>query len=178
MSDPRPNKSRMLSAEEEHLWSNAIGGVFLNFGSIEFASFRWIEALSTDLLMRDIAIDMKLSQRIGLIKRLVERAAWPTEKKKKAIELWDEVAKRSEIRNTIAHNPFSFGRDRNGHPAAGILNVKKMKGPGPYEVSLLNAHQILETAFRAGELSKELHVLWATPYEEKSEQGSKPSPPQ
>src|ERR1700753_1506373 len=128
MSEPRPNQSRMLTAEEERLWSNAIGGVFLNFGGIEFASFRWIEALSTDAIMRDLAIDMRLSQRIGLIKRLVDRASWPAEKKKKAIELWDEVAKRSEIRNTIAHNPFSFGRDREGRPAAGIINVKKMKG--------------------------------------------------
>jgi hypothetical protein len=163
---PRPNQGTILTAEEERLWSNAIGGVFLNFGGIELASLRWIEVLSTDLILRDVAIDMNLSQRIGLIKRLVERASWPPGKKKKAVELWAEVAKRSETRNAIAHNPFSFCRDREGRPTAGIINFKRMKGPGPYEIPLLNAEQILDTAFRAGELSKELHALWAEPYEE------------
>jgi hypothetical protein len=166
---PRPNKARLLTAEEERLWSNAIGGVFLNFGGIEYASFRCIEALSTDMIMRDVAIDMKLSQRIDLIKRLVQRSSWAPEKKKKAVEIWNEVAKRSEIRNTIAHNPFSFGQDRAGKPAAGIINVKQMKGPGPYEVPLLDVHQILETAHRAGELYNELQALWVEPHEEKKE---------
>ena len=153
----KSNKVRTLTLEEERTWSNAIGGVFLNFGGIEFASYRWIEALSNDQILRDVAIDMNLARRIDLIKKLIQRSSWQDDKKKGAIDLWKEVSGHSKIRNTIAHNPMSFGRNRDGLAIGGIINVKEMKGPGPYEVQTLDVMDLVETARRVALIANKLH---------------------
>src|SRR5438105_5678996 len=47
----KPNLSVTLTAEQERLWSNAIGGVMLNFGQVEFTSHRWIQHFARDPLI-------------------------------------------------------------------------------------------------------------------------------
>jgi hypothetical protein len=54
----KPNPSVTLTAEQERLWSNAIGGLILNFGQVEFVSHRWIQHFATDPIIGDLAIDM------------------------------------------------------------------------------------------------------------------------
>lgn len=162
---------RTLTLEEERTWSNAIGGVFLNFGGIEFASYRWIEALSQDPMLRDVAIDMNLGRRIDLIKKLILRSNWDGEKQKAAIDLWKTVAGHSKIRNTIAHNPMTFGRNRDGDAVGGIINVKEMKGPGPYDVPTLSVMELVETARRVARIADKLQSLWANE-EPKKDQSS------
>ena len=36
---------RFTEVPEMHLWSQSIGGLIINFGILEFQSFRWIQVL-------------------------------------------------------------------------------------------------------------------------------------
>jgi hypothetical protein len=55
---------------------------------------------------------------------------------------------------------MSFGRNRDGEAVGGIINVKEMKGPGPYEVPTLDVMELVETARRIAQISNELQALW------------------
>jgi hypothetical protein len=149
----------MLTKEQEHLWSDSIGGLILNFGTIEFSSFRWIQHFATDPLVGDLSMDMTLAKRLRVILELIERSALSTESRKRAIGLWSEVGKMSEMRNTIAHNPIVFGVGADKQPVMGIPNVKNMKGSGPFKVSLLHVSKIIEAAHRLAAISGELDKI-------------------
>ncbi len=163
MSSFKPNPSVTLTAEQERLWSNAIGGLILNFGQVEFVSHRWIQHFATDPILGDLAIDMPFSRRLTLITELVERSSMPADKRQRATELWREASKLSETRNTIAHNPMVFGPRPDGQIAAGIPNVGRMKGSGPFTITLLDVVQIIETARRLSVVARELEQLLIEP---------------
>ena len=149
-----------LPQDDERAYSYAIGGVFINFGALEMISFRWVEVLGKDpVVMRDLAIDMSLGQRIKFIVMLINRSSWAPEIQTRSICLWTEVANESKIRNTIAHNPFVLGNNKEGQPVSGIASAKKMKGGGPYEYKLVTADEIAGAALRAGELGRELSEI-------------------
>ncbi|MCY7350997.1 MAG: hypothetical protein LH606_10050 [Cytophagaceae bacterium] len=82
-----------------------------------------------------------------------ERSDWPDLVKNESHSLWSEASKLSELRNTIAHNPLVFGSTAEGIPAWGIVNIKKMKGPGPFSVELIDLQSIISVAIRAGEIT-------------------------
>jgi len=149
-----------LPQDDERAYSYAIGGVFINFGALEMISFRWVEVLGKDpVVMRDLAIDMNLGQRINFIVMLITRSSWAPEIQTRSISLWKKVAVESNIRNTIAHNPFVWGKNKEGQPVSGIANAKKMKGGGPYEYKLVTADEIAGAALRAGELCRDLSEI-------------------
>ena len=162
MSSFKPNPSVTLTAQQEGLWSNAIGGLILNFGQVEFVSHRWIQHFAADPILGDLAIDMTFSRRLALIAELVERSNLPADKRQRATELWREAGKLSETRNTIAHNPMVFGPGADGQLAAGIPNFKRMKGTGPFTITLLDVVQIIETARRLSVVARELEQLLVT----------------
>ena len=149
-----------LQNDDERAYSYVIGGVFINFGALEMMSFGWVESLGNDpVVMRDLAIDMNLAKRIDFIVMLIKRSEWPDDLKEKSISLWRQVAEESKIRNTIAHNPYITGMNREGSTVSGIANAKKMKGDGPYEYELLSAEDISKAALRAGALGRELATI-------------------
>lgn len=134
-------------------WEPLIGAFITNFGAAEMASFQWINALSADpVVLRDLAIDMPFRKRIALVCQLIERSGATTERKEKAIGLWEEVAKLAEIRNTIAHSPFVT------QPSAGFINVKKFKGDGPYELKPLGLMEIASAGRRLALILPELLI--------------------
>ena len=164
----KPNLSVKLTAEQERLWSNAIGGVMLNFGQIEFTSHRWIQHFARDPLLGDLAIDMQFSKRLQLIRQLLARAEPPSDVRSRALELWAEAGTLSETRNTLAHNPVVFAPGPDGELVPGIPNVKQMKGAGPFTVTLLDASRIVHAARRLGEIATELDHLLTEPSNETS----------
>jgi hypothetical protein len=154
-----PNRTVMLSKDQESQWSNIIGGLFLNFGNIEFMSFRWIQHFTLDTLVNDLATDMQLSKRLQIIRELIERSDLPEPARKQAIALWDEVGRLAELRNTIAHNPIVFGTGPDQKQAMGIPNVKKMKGSGPFTINLINVSKIYDAAHRLVAICNELDKI-------------------
>jgi hypothetical protein len=160
-----PNKTVMLTKDQEHLWSDSIGGLILNFGHVEFCSFRWIRHFATDPLLGDLVIDMTLDKRLQVIRELIERSHLSPDARKRAIELWREVGEISKIRNTIAHNPIIFGVGPDKQPAMGIPNVKHMKGSGPRTVTLLHVSKIIKAAHRLVAISDELDKIIVAKHE-------------
>lgn len=113
----------MSPEEEKNQWPKLIGSFLINFGAVEVILFQWIDKLSKDSIVRDIAIDLPLNKRLGLVCELVKRSGFSVERKQKALTLWGEVAKISETRNIVAHSPFITHQNQNG-----FIDIKKMKG--------------------------------------------------
>jgi hypothetical protein len=89
-----------------------IGAFVLNFGAAEMATFLWITRFATDLMIRDVAVDMPLGKRIGLVCDLVKRSELPEDQKTRALELWGEVATLSKTRNKVAQSPMCQNPNR------------------------------------------------------------------
>ena len=170
MPEFTPNLAVTLSAEQERIWSNAIGGLILNFGQIEFLSHRWIQHFQTDPIVADLAIDMQFSRRLSLITEIVGRSSLPADARKRATELWREAGKLAETRNTVAHNPMVFAPGPDKQVVPGIPNVRHMKGSGPFTITLLDVTKIINTARRLSEIVSELDRLLVEP--NRNEQGS------
>ena len=127
----------------------------LNFGALELASLQWIDELSTDGIVKEIAIDLKLSRKIALIQTLIKRSNVSAARQKSMIALWDAVSVLSQTRNTIAHNPLLF-RYFHGKLQAGVINTKKMKGVGPYKLRPIKFEDVRSASSRAAHLVEEL----------------------
>ena len=109
-------------------WAKAIGQLIVNFGAIEIISLGWIDNLSTDQIVHDMASDMPLSRRIQLITHLIDRSKAPRKTKNQAKAKWKEISEVSQIRNSVAHNPIVFGwnsEDESGIPD--FLAIPNMK---------------------------------------------------
>ena len=137
-------------------FAGMVGGLLLNFGALEFISYRWAEILSTDKVVRDLAIDMPLAKRIGLIKRLIERSGWREDQKKEAESLWSEVLELAKARNTLAHNPLLTKPEPDGTVTFGVINAKEMKGTGPYSIAPVLPRDVHSAGCRAGTLIERL----------------------
>jgi hypothetical protein len=87
---------------------------------------------------------------------LVDRATWPDIRKSEAKQLWCEVRNLSKIRNKIAHNPITSKETSDGL-VRGIINVKEMKGIGPYKFEPLILEDLMTANVRLGELVEQLH---------------------
>jgi hypothetical protein len=96
------------------------------------------------VVLRDLAIEMPFKKRISLVCELIVRSRLPTEQKEKAVTLWKEVAKLAETRNVIAHNPFATTAQGD----SGFLDVKKLKGDGPYELIPLRLTDLADAGSR------------------------------
>lgn len=89
-------------------YAESVGKLVVNFGRIEYLSYLWISSLQEDTALIEVAVDMQLSQRIVLVKKLVVRKLREPQKKK-AAKLWERVRDLSELRNVVCHNPYMFG---------------------------------------------------------------------
>ncbi len=132
-------------------------------------TFQWITALSTGLSVRDRAIDMPLSKRIALVRELITHSSLRDDRKLKAIELWDEAAQLSSIRNKLAHSPLC--QNPNGSDEWGFVDVKRMKGIGPYEIEPLHYIEIAQAGSKLAKINDQL--LWQFSADLKSAAASK-----
>jgi hypothetical protein len=147
-----------LSKKENEEWAQAIGGLFLNFGLVEWISLRFIEMLR-GMPVSNVAMRKVLAERIKTIKKLVEDSPWADAEKTSAIKLWKEVEDHIEMRNIVAHNPFVFGKNKDGKPGNGILNVKQLRGVGHYNPVLIQANDIFAVATAIGALAVSLNAF-------------------
>jgi hypothetical protein len=147
-----------MTKEQQDAWGGAIGGLLINFGAVEFVSFQWIDRLSIDRVVRDIAIELTLSKRINLLKRLIRRSDMTAAQKETACLLWDEVSELAKVRNVVAHNPLVVRRV-NGQFEAGVINTKQMKGIWPFKILPINIQEIGRAGSSAAHVLGKLHKL-------------------
>jgi hypothetical protein len=135
------NALMQLPPEEDAKWAQVVGSLLLLFGTVEFISFRFIEMLNGDTA-RDSAMRLQFARRIETIIKLIGSSTWPETEKKEALNLWAEVKKESKMRNDIAHNPYVLGTDETGRVGAGILNIRHLRGTGPFHPPLIHLDDI------------------------------------
>jgi hypothetical protein len=148
-----------------------VGAFVVNFGFLEFVSFIWVNALSKDPTLIEVAADMQLAPRIALLKKLVEREL-PDPAKKRALHLWDRVTELSNLRNAVCHNPYMFGWTsgiEEGEPdftatprMRDALRRKELK-PMP------NIEDVKKAVETTGEIGKELFEIVLAHLEEMAE---------
>jgi hypothetical protein len=162
-----------LNPKHTEPWVAAIGKFMVNFGGVESATLLWIDHLSDDLILKELAIEMPLARRIELIRKLLERRNLPKKLLNESKSAWGKAEKLSRIRNEIAHNPVIFGW--HGEEAQrppdfiGSLNFRRLK-PGAPRVSPLLEFTALnrsvdEVAHLAGKLHSILQDVLAAPSE-------------
>jgi len=152
------NANRLIQLPEgvDDNWDRTIGGFILNCGAVEFALIRLAEVISQDPAQRDLALTKKLSGRISLVRGLAQRSNLSVSVRQELEGTLDKAAVLAQTRNTVAHNPFVIGVDTKGVPVKGIMDVRKVKGCGPFEVGLLGLQDILSGAHRARDLAQSL----------------------
>jgi hypothetical protein len=107
---------------------------------------------------RDATMSLTFSKRIKLVKKLISESQWEDSKKKEALKLWGEVAKECKLRNEVAHNPFHVWLIQ-GKNVGGIINVRHLRGPGPYNPPIIRINEIILAHNRIGNLVLALNAL-------------------
>jgi len=140
-------------------WSQSIGGLIINFGSLEFQTLRWLERLSSQDVFGAIRGCM-LNQRVNAILELISKSSISEPIQLKARALWAEVMELANVRNRIAHNPLALGRDpESGEAVFSVIDLKKMVPVGENRLEPLSHIKIAEVAVRAAEVSHELSAI-------------------
>lgn len=138
-------------------WANIVGAMVLNHGQVEFLSILWIQRLSKDPILRDVVIDMQFAKRVEIIKHMVARTDWPTERKQQANNIWKLASELSRERNKVVHNPIVTRPNSDGTCEVGILESKKMKGIGPYALVPISVRDVADTGKSLSHLIGLLH---------------------
>ncbi len=157
MSKPKPDTNGTDEAYKAA--SQLIGSCLLTFGVLEHDSLEWIAALSTDKVIKDIAVDMPFRKRISLIRKLIRRATWPELNKDSATRLWGEVDKKVELRNTLAHNPLIMCPNADGKQQVYVLRHKPANAIGPVKGGLLSLRDVTATTDRLLEVIGKLRQI-------------------
>jgi hypothetical protein len=153
----KPLETVILPPQEDEQWARVVGSFILHFGTLEFFSFAFIGIFSGHDA-RDAAMKLTFSKRIQLVKKLVKESKWTYDEKKTALKLWSEVAEKCKFRNALAHNPFTT-KTVQGKTVSGILNVRHLRGPGPYSPSFIYLRDIIPVHNRIGELVLALNAM-------------------
>jgi hypothetical protein len=152
-----------LNSEHTWPWVTAIGKFMINFGGVEFVSFLWIERLTDNELLREIATDATLSKRIQLIKKLVEQRELPKSVLNQVRSAWVAAETLSQLRNDIAHSPIIFGwhgPDEDRSPDfVGSLRLKKLKGKQSPVKPLVELKELDRGIDEAARIAQKLHEL-------------------
>lgn len=106
MSEGEPHYLETLYQE----LSLALGDAVWAFARIEWLTYEYVGALSTDRL-DELVGDISFRSRTSILRRLVERRDSPEPHKKRALGLIDDAEKLSEKRNIIVHNPWRIWVD-------------------------------------------------------------------
>ena len=153
----KPMDTVILPPEEDRQWAQVVGSLILHFGTLEYLTFIFIELFS-GAAARDAAQKDKFAKRIRTVKELIEKSSWSESQKNTALDLWIKVDGHREFRNEVAHNPFIIKRiaDKN---VMGILNVRHLRGPGPYTPPLISLNDVILIYNKIGELVLALNAV-------------------
>ena len=140
-------------------WATLIGGFVINFSSLEFETYLWIDALKGEKA-RDEARKMKFWVRRKIIVDAISGLTWSTEEKQQALDLWKRASELAELRNTLLHNPITFKRvsDQDSYPFA-LLPVREFnkREDEQYEVNLIRYEEKWLAVKELALLARTLH---------------------
>ena len=111
-------------------------------------------------MVKHIAFEILFRKQISLIKKLIQRTAWPDKDKDRATQLWSELDKMVETtRNTLAHNPIMVFPNAAGKQDVRVIRYKSAKTIGQVRVELLSLQDIRTKTERLSEIIKTLRQI-------------------
>ena len=160
---------QFIALPDMHLWSQSIGGLIINFGILEFQSFRWIQVLGGESAVAR-AKNWTLSHRIDTALALLESSHIPDKDQNLARELWSEVKVLSKMRNRIAHNPLCQGTDQVSKQLIfSVVELKRMTPNGENILEPLSYQAIAATAIRVRDLNQQLSTILESTSKERTD---------
>ncbi|HTV42899.1 MAG TPA: hypothetical protein VMF08_20205 [Candidatus Sulfotelmatobacter sp.] len=124
-------ESIKLSEKEETNASIIVGQLFLNFGNLEYIAFLLLHEFGNKT-QRERVFKMKISERIRDIQTIAHHLKISQEKQQCIIDVFKELKKLSQTRNTVAHGPFLIKGDKQG-----FMDLQRSKGQVPGSVTLI-----------------------------------------
>jgi len=138
----------------------ATGKLLQNFGTVELLTYEWIRVLATDPMLFHLARNLKLADRVDLVKRLVEDDRFPLDPSARTsiLEILANLRPLIEVRNTVAHSPVSLGFKDNDPSKVtivrGVLNMKPKDRTKDAE--LISLEEINGTVNRSSSIARQL----------------------
>jgi hypothetical protein len=157
-----------------------VGKLMLNFGTVELQSHLWIDHLSHDDLLVDMALEAPFGRRVDLIHQLIDREQLPPSLKERAHEAWKAASALSEIRNAVAHNPLVWGwrGPEQGEPDfVGIPVIRKLKANKNGQVPLLDRDALSRVVDDVVRVARIIVSLFADVSPHKLAAGAPPASP-
>jgi hypothetical protein len=144
-------------------WVTAIGKFMVNFGGVEWTTFLWIDRLSDDVVLKELTIEMPLSRRIDVVKKLLERRDLPKKFLQDSKSAWGRAEKLAKLRNDLAHNPVVFGwhgsEEQRAPDFIGSLNFRKAKAGVPRATPILELAALNRGVDEAAAVAQKLHTI-------------------
>ena len=124
----------------------AVGKLIMNFGAVEFLTYRLIDQLGEDTTEHDAALDQFFMKRFKLIEDLARRQGMPEEILSNIETARGPVQELAAFRNKIAHNPIVQswkGKDTEGKPGSfGVIDIKSQKGKDRPIVNIVSLEKL------------------------------------
>ena len=145
------------NSEEYREFVHTLGYAVLNCGDIELFSYSYAAALSGTHVFGTGLAKKTFSQRMDVIRKLVDQSGISEELAEKVTGLWNDAAVVMRWRNIIAHNPItvlSIAReDGTSERHAAIINMQKTTSGRTEHIEL---DQIAKIVNQAEKLAREL----------------------
>ncbi len=124
----------------------AVGKLIMNFGAVEFQTYRLIDQLGEDTTDHDAALDLLFMKRFRLIEGLARQQSMPDEILSDIETVRGPVKKMAVFRNKIAHNPIVQGwkaKVIEGKPGSfGVIDIKSQKGKDRQVVNIVSLEKL------------------------------------
>ncbi len=124
----------------------AVGKLIMNFGAVEFLTYRLIDQLGEDTTDHDAALDLLFMNRFRLIEDLARQQSMPDEILSDIETARGPVKEMAAFRNKIVHNPIVQswkGKDIEGKPGSfGVIDIKSQKGKDKPTVDVISLKKL------------------------------------
>ena len=124
----------------------AVGKLIMNFGAVEFLTYRLIDQLGEDTTDHDAALERLFMNRFRLIEDLARQQSMPDEILSDIETVRGTVKEMAAFRNKIAHNPIVQTwkeKDIRSKPGSfGVIDIKSQKGKDRPIVDIVSLKKI------------------------------------
>src|SRR5690348_1525487 len=158
-------KRFLVNLPEGEPFLRAAGRLIINCGSLEWTVYGWIATLSNDAALLDVAVDLTLSRRIDLAKRLAERRQISEDQHSRLADAWRRASDVIELRNLVAHGPLApgwvSGKEDGPPDFIGIPSLRALKNGGAGKVKAVQIEGLERGANDAASIVVTLRSLLA-----------------
>ena len=135
----------------------------LNCGNLEWMSIAWVDALTTEPVLLDRALQMQMGRRLELLENLIEARQIDDEIGSALRDLLSKARNLNELRNRVAHGPLALGwtsNERTGAPDyLGIPDFRSLRSQKPAGSTIVTLDGLSRAISDAAECIRGLQAL-------------------